>query len=248
MPLEPRARFVAIYELANERYETEVSGIDSQHEWHLIENARVRFAATILGFARSLGISEIADTAFPPIRGGDSAAFESFELELAHVVAQFMTDNSLRILNESLELRGTVRERLQALAAKMRENVEHLDLPPDRREALHRRIEAFEKALRQARLPLVAVAQLALAVALGTSGIAQGAVAFLELHDRIVHAVAEEKDVQDRERSELLVRLVDQRVVPAARQLEYQRQAPAPKRSSGPRENFSADLDDEIPF
>jgi Xaa-Pro aminopeptidase len=61
LPLEPRARFVAIYELVNDRFENELAKIDPQNEWHLIDSARVRFAAAMMGFAHSLGIGEVAD-------------------------------------------------------------------------------------------------------------------------------------------------------------------------------------------
>jgi hypothetical protein len=240
MPLEPRARFVAIYELANERFDEEIASIDGREDWHRIETARVRFAATMIGFAKSLGIHEVAKADFPAIRNAQAEAFESFELNLGHVTAQYMTDTSMMANLESVELRGSARERLQVLAAAMREQVETLDLTSERKDVLRRHIEAFERELLGGRLSLVALAKLAVGISLAVGGLAQGAVAFLELHDRLVRAVAEEKNIQDHERVAVLQLISIDR--PAATL------AISDNRPPGPRESFSADLDDEIPF
>jgi hypothetical protein len=76
-------------------------------------------------------------------------------------------------------------------------------------------------------------------------GLAQGAVAFIELENRIVNAVAAEKAVQDQERALLLERVTFDKADQPVRMLQQQTpKIPRPR----PRETFAVDLDDEIPF
>ncbi len=240
LPENPRERFVGIESIARRRYEEETRDSDQSN---YVQECQLRYMTTVVSAAKYFQIAPISEIAIPKRKNFSWDDYSEFVNELQFYIVQLMLEGAENNVETSIVLRGSAKQRLQTLSSHLRENVRKLDLSPARVESLLRRVDGFDRELENPSLRFVAVAQMALLILGATADIDGASEAVRKLVHQIEEAVGVEKLEQDTEAAGRLP------ATSVPRQLQPPR-APAKNPASPARnaENFSADLDDEIPF
>jgi hypothetical protein len=251
MPELPRQRFVAIEALCRRRLAENVSQLHHDEQWTDIVDQRVSYMSTVIAAARSLRIEAFASMDAPLRKGFDSEVFEQFLYDAQFYATQLMLEAAEDNIRASVILEGPVRQKLQTLAAHIREQIQKLNLPSGQLARLESRLAAFERELAGNRINAATIGIFCLAVS--------GAIADLDgtgsVVTKLVHQVqAILGKAKEEQEIEVAARLP---VDPEPRRLEHPRpKAIEPKRPAklrppgGASEDFSRgpDFDDEIPF
>ncbi len=242
LPEDPQTRFIAIHELCTGRFDEAMKGVPNDEQWRARQLER-RYASILLASGKALEIEAIASLRMPDVFNGNEDEFGDFIHNVEHVVTQIMHGNSLRKYRNSIELHGSTKDRLFALAQLMREHVERLDLPDARKDALIEHVNRFILELSKRRLSIAAIGVLLMHVTLAAGEIAEGGTALLHLGQEMFTAYAHAQQEQDRERARQLPR---GDATPTL--LIASNNASPPPLSRPVSESYSADLEDEIPF
>jgi hypothetical protein len=250
LPDDPRERFVRLEEICRRRHYDEIA---QEQEWAIIQDSQLKYMSTVVAAAKYLEIEPVCSVEIPLRKNFSHEDFRDFVLQIQLYTVQLMLESAERKNRTAIMLEGSTRDRLLTLTSHLRDQIRKLELPPARIEQLIKRINEFEKELRQPRLRLVTVALVTLAIAGAIADVGGATEVVRKLISQIEETVGKAKDEQDKEAAS--------RLLPSA---EVRKLAPPPKetppdfgRSSVPasptRGNSrvpatAGDLDDDIPF
>jgi len=234
---DPRIAFMQLVNTAQRSLSAKISGLDpdNQYEWQKIEELRYSFMNVVVAAAKRFEIEPFHSMEVPQysnFRDGDHRQFKS---DLDHYVTQLVLDNSLRSKRDSVEVLPKTKDQLRTYLSGLKQCIEKGNMTDAKREALLKKLDAFEAELEKRRISMLAVARLTYLI-LSVPGTMWSSVDIThKLTTSIMQTVAEAK---------------------AAEEETKQLPAPAaPKALSAPRKEppatkggFSEDLDDDVPF
>ena len=199
--------------------------------------------STVVSAAKYLRIAPICDLEIPKQSKFDDGLYNDFVQDLQFFIVQLMLEGAERSTQSAIILEGSTRQRLVALVSHLRENVQKLELPPGRIDALLARIRAFESELQNPRLRFVIVAAMTFVIAGAISDVSGATSAIRQLVNEIEETIGIAKLEQDAAAAASIAPPQENKRLEPPRKPE----AP-PKPPKEYRESFAADLDDEIPF
>lgn len=242
-PEEPVAAFTYIVSIAQQRLQARIDqrGTDD-NAWSADRADMYSFRSFAIAAAKQYEIKEFSNLALLDTfdRSNDQYLHE-FQRDINHWIAQHILGNARRAKSESIEFAPSLKDRLRAHVAALKQAIDDNDaLTAGRKSALHAKLREFEEALDGGRVPLWKLTKILLGI---MSVSANG----LQLYDsptvqRLVNnmwsTISEAKAADD-----------EQRRIPSPEPLKILMPPRRTREQSGkPRETFSADLDDEIPF
>lgn len=231
LPSDARQRFVALEEVCRTRYEQLIAHEES---WSAVQDARLQYMSTVVGAAKHLGIEPIASLVVPKKSQWDDGAYEDFKNELHFYIIQLALEGAEWNQQHTIELTGSVRARVQTLAAHLRDQLDKLDLPPAKLDKLRAKLAAFENELTAPKISFASIAAISLVVVSVVADVDGAGDAIRKLVTQLQVVLGQAKAEQD---ADAATKLPRQHPV---KQLE------PPRRPVAPKEAF--DLDDEIPF
>jgi hypothetical protein len=175
----------------------------------------------------------------PTRKNFDTEQFSQFRHEVDHYLTQFLLDKAIRVKRDSVLVPPKVKDKIRAHIVAMRQHIDAADISEFKRAALHAKLSEFEKSLEKDRVPIFAMGRILielLSITANIDALSQSP-QMHRLTTNIMQQFAEAKAAED-----------DKRPLP---QIEHQQWIALPPRrveSPAPRESFTADLDDEIPF
>jgi len=235
---DPRTAFMQLVNAAQRSLSAQTSGLDpeNQYEWQKIEELRYSFMNVVVAAAKRFEIEPFYSMEVPQysnFRDGDHRQFKS---DLDHYVTQLVLDNSLRAKRDSVQVLPKTKDQLRTYLSGLKQCIENGNMTDSKREALLKKLDAFEAELEKRRLSMIAVARLTYLI-LSVPGTMWASVDIThKLTTSIMQTVAEAKAAED-----------ETKQIPTP--------AP-PKALSAPRKEppspacgaFSDDLDDDVPF
>jgi hypothetical protein len=246
LPDDPRVAFGMVFRRAEDYIARALGSVDESESssWYAYETAQHTAMNTIIAVARQYEIEPFASMAVPPRKGFKSDQFDEFKVDLDHYAAQLVLDNSIRNKRDAITIEPKVKDRLRQHVHGIKTLIDQADMPEPRRAALHKKIADFEAALEKPRVNVVTLAGLLVAITTITANIAvlADSQALNKLVGTAVSVIGQAKAVDEAKR-ELPPIQPPQPLLPP-RPADYAVGPP----QKGPRETFTADLDDEIPF
>ncbi len=241
LPEDSEAAFVEFVHISQRRLReyTNNNPCNNQSEWEELNEARHSFVNIVIGAGKKYGIEPFATMNVPVIANFDDNSHKQFRADIDHYVTQLVVGQSIRGKRDSVHLPQATKDKLRTYLTALREAVEKADLGDGKREALLKKLAAFEAELEKRRLTLLEVTRLMIYVAAVPGGTWASVDVAMKLVNNIVQAVGEAKLAEEEAR---------QLAAPAPMKALSPPRAPAPPPKTTVREDFSADLDDEIPF
>ena len=238
---DPRIGFMQLVNIAQRSLAAQISVLDpdNQHEWQKVEELRYSFMNVVVASAKRFEIEPFHSLQVPQysnFRDGDHRQFKS---DLDHYVTQLILDNSLRAKRDTVDVLPKTKERLRTYLSGLKQCIESGNMPPAKREALLKKLEAFEAELEKRRLNMMVVARFAYFI-LGAPGTLWASAEIThKLVTSIMQTVAEAKVAED-----------ETKQLPAmapAKALTAPRKETPPARTARPAA-FDDDLNDDVPF
>jgi hypothetical protein len=238
---DPQAAFVLIVRRCEEYLREQLQFVNDSERgsWEEYTSEQYTVMRTIISSAQRLDIEPFKDTPVPLRKGFDNDSFAQFKHDLDHYLTQFVLDQAIREKRQSVGVAPPVKDRLRSHIHAMRSQIDGAAMSDSKRARLHAKLSEFEAALEKDRIPIFKMASILIEIislSAGVVGLAESHI-MAKLSANIMETFAEAKAADDESRRPL--------------QIDHQRWiALPPKRLevTGPRESFSADLDDEIPF
>jgi hypothetical protein len=234
---DPRMAFMQLVNIAQRSLSAKVGALDpeNQYEWQKIEEYRYSFMNVIVSAAKRFEVEPFLSMEVPHYSNFRDADHRQFKSDLDHYVTHLILDNSLRSKKDSVEVLPKTKDQLRTYLSGLKQCVENGHMTDAKREALLKKLDAFEAELEKRRLNMLAVARLAYLV-LSVPGTVWASVDIThKLTTNIMQTVAEAKAAED-----------ETKQLPAV--------AP-PKALSAPRKAravpppaFDDDLNDDVPF
>ncbi|MEJ0024231.1 MAG: hypothetical protein WDN76_13080 [Alphaproteobacteria bacterium] len=238
------AAFLQFVRLAQRRLAEFTHDLDEEHQWHTINEARYGFMNVIVGAAKRYSIEPFASLRIPRVSDADAETHRQFKADLDHYVTQLVLGGSGK--KSSVLLPQDIKAKIRSYLHHIREAIDKAELDDGKRSELLEKLAAFETELEKKRLNLAAVAWFAMTVLTVPGGVWASAELGNKLVGSILRTVGEAKQAEDE--AKRVAREPDRPAITGPRD----ERKPAPRSgkrvSNGPKENFSADLDDEIPF
>ena len=234
--------FSELVRIAQERLHDRTDKLDDEDErqWRMAEELRTEFSMLVLSLGTSYGIEPFASMD-PMGFHSNSIEYRQFKAQLDDYVAKLVVKTAIATKRDSMVLTADVKEKIRTHLHHIKEHLDRADIDPKRRAKLHAKLAEFEATLEKDRINVFAVARVAFEIlSLSANVLALTDSATLQkLLGNMMQTVAEAKAADD-ERRNLPPPSAPTPMLPAGRE--------EPKVQRGPREDFSADLDDEIPF
>lgn len=240
-PEDRATAFTYLVRIAQQRLNQATRGEDYDQNREEIDDARHGFMNVVVGLGRSYEIEPFASMDVPRYDNFSWNEHRQFKADLDHYMAQLVIGNSIRGRRESIILAPEAKSRIRTYLHHIKDCIDNADVPDAKRTTLHAKLAEFEAALEKNRLNILATGRVVLeilSVSANVLALADSAT-LQKLLSNVMVTVAEAKATDDDNR-----RLPP--FDPPPVMLPPRREEPKPK--SGPREDFSADLDDEIPF
>lgn len=239
-PEDSAYAFTYLVRIAQRRLAEHVSQFnsDQENDYREIEEARYDFMTTVLALGRSYGIEPFKSMEVPRHEKFDWNTHRQFKADLDHYMAQLVIGNAIRGRRDSIRISPEVKERVRTHLHHIREHLDKAEMPEAKRATLMAKLADFEAGLEKDRLNVLAVGRVVLeilSVSCNVLAITDSAT-LQKLLMRMTLTVAEAKATDDEQR-----RLPHIEPMPAIL-------PPRVEVKKGPREDFAADLDDEIPF
>jgi len=203
LPEEPREAFVAFVMKAEEVLEsrTKNSAQDNDEEaWRYINDERHSFMNIVVAAAKRYGVAEFGDKEIPSPNNFGYSDYSEFRSDLDHYLTQIYIDNSIRAKRDAVPLLPKAKERLRSYVLELRNCIDKADMSEVKRDALHKRLTAFEAELEKSRLSLLAVTRVTLEVMALGSGAWQATEITYKLISNVMHEVAMAKAADDETR------------------------------------------------
>lgn len=234
---DPRIAFMQLVNAAQRSLAAKVENLDpeNQYEWQKVEDLRYSFMNVVVASAKRFEIEPFYSMEVPQYSNFRDADHRQFKSDLDHYLTQLILDNSLRSKKDSVEVLPKTKDQLRTYLSGLKQCVENGNMSDAKREALLKKLDAFEAELEKRRLSMLAVARFAYLI-LSVPGTVWASVDIThKLTTSIMQTVAEAKVAEDETKQ--LPNVAAPKALIAPRK-------PAPARNSG----FADDLDDDIPF
>ncbi len=230
-----RVAFMQLVNAAQRSLSTKVEALDpeNQYEWQKAEELRYSFMNVVVAAAKRFEIEPFHLMEVPQYANFRDTDHRQFKSDLDHYVTQLVLDNSLRSRRDSVAVLPNTKDRLRTYVSGLRQCVENGNMTDAKREALLKKLDAFESELEKRRLNMVTVAKFAYFILSVPGTMWASADITHKLTTNIMQTVAEAKVAED-----------ETRQLPSATPLK----ALSAPRKPAPAQGFSADLDDDIPF
>lgn len=231
--------FLELVRVAQNRLNEQIGHYDEDNQQGIIQDIQSSFSMLVLDLGKSFEVEpfasmQVADETFGPNE------YRAFRRTLDSYVAQLVVNTANASKRNSLVLTADLKAKIRTHLHHIREYLDNENIPDTKRATLNRKLAEFEAALDKNRFDYRDVGTLAMTIlTLTTGGLALADSGTLrKLLTGMMQAVAEAKS-QDDERRNLPAPDAPTVMLPARRE--------EPK-VQGAAEDFSADLDDEIPF
>lgn len=242
-PEDPTSAFTFLVRIAQGRLDARITNLrEMEANNDDYDDARLGFMSTVISIGKSHAIEPFASMEVPRYEKFGYAEHRQFKGDLDHYLAQLVMSNSLRMRRDSIGLSVEAKERIRTHLHHIKVHIDKTDMPEAKRTALYVKLSDFESALEKNRLNVMAVGRVVLEIlSVSCNGLALADSATLQkLCSNVMAAVAIEKAADDEQRK---LPPID----PPALMLPPRREEPKPKRTTA-LDDFSANLDDEIPF
>lgn len=246
-PEDKPMAFAYLARIAQSSLRDATSERDETDDWdrEFILDARIGFMNTVLILGRSYGIEPFASMQMPRYDKFDYSTHKQFKFDLDHYLGQLMVGNAIRTRRDSVAITADVKSRIRAHVHHIKEHIDKADMSDAKRASLHNKLALFESALEKDRVNVMLVGGMLIGLLSASANVATLAdsSSFHKLISNVMKDVGEAKAADDENRK---LPPFDPPVVllPPRREPE----ATSPREAMTPREDFSADLDDEIPF
>jgi hypothetical protein len=128
-----------------------------------MNEARNGFVNIVIAAAKRLGIEPIASIEVPRLQDSNTETYRQFKADIDHLFTQLLLDNSSRTKREATRIPPDLKTKIRTYLFHLRELMENAeDLDETKRQILLRRLTDFEAELAKKRLPLTAIAVLAI--------------------------------------------------------------------------------------
>lgn len=237
---DPRVAFMQFVNAAQRSLATKVEALDpeNQYEWRKIEELRYSFMNVVVAAATRFEIEPFHSMDVPPYTNFGETDHWQFKSDLDHYVTQLVLDNRLRSRQDTVEVLPNTKDRLRTYISGLRQCIELGNMTGAKREALFKKLDAFEAELEKRRLNMVTVAKFAYFI-LSVPGTMWASVDIThKLTTNIMQTVADAKVAEDETRQ--LPTTAPLKALSAPR-----KPAPVPTKSLS---DFVSDLDDHVPF
>ena len=235
LPPDDAEAFLAFEEHAREAMEQRISNANSDDSWSPFWLA---YMATVQQASIECGLGDFTEWSIRPPVGHDE--FQRFEHEVLAVKTRLQFRVARRIRGELLEPDTSDREKIKFRVQQLRDEVEASDLPPSKKVALYEKLDQLVEEFEGKRVSRGKVLVILTAVAAlmnQTQGmLLKGPETMVAVMDSIGMLVGKEDERQA---------LLERYRKPLA--IEHKHESTGGLQTS-PREDFSEDLDDEIPF
>lgn len=235
---DPRVAFMSLVSIARKSLRDKLKPYDQDDErnYHYIQDIRHSFFNCILAAAKTFEIEPFLSMDLPRRSKLSTDDFQDLSADLDHYVTQLMLHNSSRARNDSVSLTSESRDAISKYVNGLRDCITKSKLSDNRKKALQKKLDEFEKELRKNRMSYVSMARIVVEVlavpgALWATGDVVG-----KLTNNIIHVVAQQRG------SELETKKLDS--PPEMKALL------PPRKDYVSKENRKSnyDLDEDIPF
>ena len=233
---DPNTAFMQLVNAAQRSLSSKIDALDpdNQYEWQKIEEFRYSFMNVVVAAGKRFEIEPFHSMQVPQYSNFRDADHRQFKSDLDHYVTQLVLDNSLRAKRDTVEVLPKTKDQLRTYVSGLRQCVEKGNMSAAKRQALLKKLDAFESELEKRRLNMMAVARLTYLV-LSVPGTVWASVDIThKLTTNIMQTVAEAKAAEE-----------ETKQLPAA---APPKALSAPREPPTPRPPFDDDLDDDVPF
>jgi hypothetical protein len=225
--------FAHLVRIAQERLNQRLEKLDREDnsEWQRIGENEMQFSRTVLRLGKNYDIEPFASMQIPRT-GYNSNEYTEFRAALDDAVADLVLTNAKKLRRDTMIVSADVKEKIRTHLHHIKTHLEKADISDARRAALNRKLAEFEAALDKNRFNFLAAGRVAIEIlSLTANGLALADSATLhKLLSGMMQTVAEAKAEDDEKRN-----------LPAP-------DAPTVMLPAKREDEFSHDLDDEIPF
>ncbi len=239
-PEEPALAFAYLVRIAQAKLHDRTKDFDEEDrtQWQWIEEARHGFMNTVVGLGKAYAIEPFASMDMPRYDEFNISIHRQFKADLDHYMTQLVVGNARRRQRESVKLSAESKETIRTHLHHIKTHLDKAPMPEAKRAILMKKLADFEAALEKDRLNLVVVGRVifeVLSVSCNVLALSDSDT-LKRLITTVMADVAVAKASDDEQR-----RLPS--IDPMPVMLPPRREEPKVE-----REDFSADLDDEIPF
>jgi hypothetical protein len=240
-PEDGAQAFAYLVRIAQTRLADRCRALDDEDriQYSMIEEARYGFMNTVVGLGKSLGVEPFRSMEVPRYDDFNESTHRQLRADIDHYLTQLVVGNARQARRDSIKVAPAVKETIRTHLHHIKVHLDKATMPEAKRATLHAKLAAFETALEKDRLNVLAVGRVVLeilSVSCNVLALADSAT-LQRLLTTVMVDVAEAKAADDEQRRLPPVEPI-QAILPPRRE--------EPKR--GKRLDFSADLDDEIPF
>lgn len=239
LPEDPSVAFMTLVNHAQRRLAEQTKDLDPEerYQWEQRDELRHSFMNVVVAAAKRFEIEPFVSMQVPRLDGFQDKDHKQFKADLDHYVTQLMLDNSIRSKQDSVEVLPKSKDRIRSHIHALRQCLEKANMTSAKREALAKKLDAFEAELEKRRLSLLAVTRVALEILALPGGVWASAELAPKLINNIMQTVAEAKAAENETRASL----------PSAppKALSAPR---VPEPVPAPAKGFADDLDDDVPF
>ena len=239
LPEDPSVAFMTLVNHAQRRLGEQTKNLDPEerYQWEQRDEIRHSFMNVVVAAAKRFEIEPFVSMQVPRLDSFKDNDHKQFKADLDHYVTQLMLDNSIRAKHDSVAVLPKSKDRIRSHVHALRGCLEKANMTSAKREALAKKLDAFEAELEKRRLSILAVTRMALEILALPGGVWASAELAPKLITNIMQTVAEAKAAENETRALL---------PPAPPKALSAPRAPEPEqlRVGG----FGDDLDDDVPF
>ena len=239
LPEDPSVAFMTLVNHAQRRLSEQTQHLDPEERYQYEQRDEIRhsFMNVVVAAAKRFEIEPFVSMQVPRLDSFQDKDHRQFKADLDHYVTQLMLDNSIRAKRDSVAVLPKSKDRIRSHIHALRECLEKANMTPAKREALAKKLDAFEAELEKRRLSILAVTRVALEILALPGGVWASAELAPKLISNIMQTVAEARAAEEETRALL--------PPPPPKALSAPR-APDPQPQR--RGAFDDELDDDVPF
>lgn len=242
LPEDPSMAFMTLVNHAQRRLAEQTRGLDPEerYQWQERNDICHSFMNVVVAAAKRFEIEPFVSMEIPRLDNFEDKDHKQFRSDLDHYVTQLMLDNSIRARSDSVSIPPESKDRIRGHIYALRGCLEKSNMTPAKREALAKKLNAFEAELEKRRLSMLAVTRVAMEILALPGGVWASAELAPKLITNIMQTVAEAKAAENETRQ--LPPVAPPKALSAPR--APRAPEPEPQRAGG----FADDLDDDVPF
>lgn len=243
-PEDPAMAFTYLIRIAQGRFDARLNELaERETDSHTWDDARLGYMSTVISLGKTYGIEPFSQMQVPRYSKFGYDEFRQFKADLDHYLAQLVMGNALRARRDTIPLSAEAKERIRTHIHHIKDHIDKTEMPEAKRAALHAKIAEFEAALEKDRVSVLKVGAWVLGILSVSANVLQLADSptFQKLLSNVMVTVAEQKAADDDNRKLPPVE-------PMLMMLPPRRNEEIGQPEARLSDDFSADLDDEIPF